>query len=180
MAALAEAKTFDYLIIESSGVSEPQQVAETFAVEFAEMHLQAADDLKAEAERVKAEARARRLEKEGKGGDEDEEVSDPVHLISYDSTQRTGMLTPRSNSIPRRPRPASSSPRSSVKEDCPRSLVWTPALPSSMLARCLTASTLPTSSPSESWSFFTSAFPPADRSPSQSPRARNRRRSRRA
>ncbi|ORY74273.1 putative cobalamin synthesis protein [Leucosporidium creatinivorum] len=51
VAALAEAKSFDYLLIESSGVSEPQQVAETFAVEFAEMHLQAADDLKAEAER---------------------------------------------------------------------------------------------------------------------------------
>lgn len=53
VAALAEENAFDYLIIESSGISEPQQVAETFAPEFSEMHLQAAEDLRAEAEFLK-------------------------------------------------------------------------------------------------------------------------------
>ncbi|GAA5901175.1 hypothetical protein JCM8208_002295 [Rhodotorula glutinis] len=56
VAALAEARAFDYLLIESSGISEPQQVAETFAPEFSDMHLQAAEDLRAEADRVKREA----------------------------------------------------------------------------------------------------------------------------
>ncbi|GAA5974249.1 hypothetical protein JCM11641_003352 [Rhodosporidiobolus odoratus] len=49
VAALAEQKVYDYLIIESSGISEPAQVAETFAPEFSDMHLQAAEDLRAEA-----------------------------------------------------------------------------------------------------------------------------------
>ncbi|KAL8292511.1 hypothetical protein RQP46_001123 [Phenoliferia psychrophenolica] len=70
VASLAEAKAFDYLIIESTGVSEPQQVAESFAEEFAEMHVQAAQDMRDEATRVKAEARARQ-----NGG---EEVPMPV------------------------------------------------------------------------------------------------------
>ncbi|KPV76589.1 uncharacterized protein RHOBADRAFT_13202 [Rhodotorula graminis WP1] len=52
VAALAEARAFDYLLIESSGISEPQQVAETFAPEFSDMHLQAAKDLRAEADRA--------------------------------------------------------------------------------------------------------------------------------
>ncbi|GAA6013026.1 hypothetical protein JCM11491_000942 [Sporobolomyces phaffii] len=49
VAKLAEQKEFDYLVIESTGISEPQQVAETFAPEFADMHLQAAEDLRADA-----------------------------------------------------------------------------------------------------------------------------------
>lgn len=54
VAKLAERGEFNYLVIESTGISEPQQVAETFAPEFADMHLQAAEDLRADiAERTK-------------------------------------------------------------------------------------------------------------------------------
>lgn len=82
IASLAESKMFDYLIVESTGVSEPQQVAESFALEFAEMHMQSADDVRAEAERIKAEARAKRLEKDGKGGDEgSDEVSSALRRV---------------------------------------------------------------------------------------------------
>lgn len=38
-----------------AGISEPQQVAETFAVEFAAMHMQAAEDLHNEVVRLSAE-----------------------------------------------------------------------------------------------------------------------------
>ncbi|GAA6037278.1 hypothetical protein JCM8097_008659 [Rhodosporidiobolus ruineniae] len=59
VAELADKGEVEYILIESSGISEPQQVAETFADEFAQMHLQAAEDLRMEAERVKREARDR-------------------------------------------------------------------------------------------------------------------------
>lgn len=48
VARLAEEKQVEYLIIESSGVSEPMQVAETFSEEFADMHIAAGYDLEAE------------------------------------------------------------------------------------------------------------------------------------
>ncbi|WFD36634.1 hypothetical protein MCUN1_003519 [Malassezia cuniculi] len=47
---LARDKRIDYLIIESSGISEPMQVCETFSEEFAEMHAAAAADLRASVE----------------------------------------------------------------------------------------------------------------------------------
>ncbi|KAI1770603.1 cobW-domain-containing protein [Hypoxylon cercidicola] len=48
VARLAEEKQVEYLVIESSGVSEPMQVAETLSEEFAEMHVAAGYDLEAE------------------------------------------------------------------------------------------------------------------------------------
>ncbi|KAI1136307.1 putative cobalamin synthesis protein [Hypoxylon sp. FL0543] len=50
VARLAEEKQVEYLVIESSGVSEPMQVAETFSEEFAEMHVAAGYDLEADEE----------------------------------------------------------------------------------------------------------------------------------
>lgn len=43
---LAADRKIDYLLIESSGISEPMQVCETFSDVFAEMHAQAAEDLR--------------------------------------------------------------------------------------------------------------------------------------
>ncbi|XDG04675.1 hypothetical protein ABKA04_004290 [Annulohypoxylon sp. FPYF3050] len=48
VARLAEEKQVEYLVIESSGVSEPMQVAETFSEEFADMHIAAGYDLETE------------------------------------------------------------------------------------------------------------------------------------
>ncbi|GAC73731.1 diadenosine polyphosphate hydrolase and related proteins [Moesziomyces antarcticus T-34] len=48
VAALAANREIDYLVIESTGISEPMQVAETFSEEFADMYVQMADDLEAE------------------------------------------------------------------------------------------------------------------------------------
>lgn len=39
VARLANNKQVEYLVIESTGVSEPMQVAETFSEEFADMHI---------------------------------------------------------------------------------------------------------------------------------------------
>ncbi|KAI1372632.1 putative cobalamin synthesis protein [Hypoxylon crocopeplum] len=48
VARLAEERQVEYLVIESSGVSEPMQVAETFSEEFADMHIAAGYDLESE------------------------------------------------------------------------------------------------------------------------------------
>ena len=56
VARLAENRDIDYLLIESTGISEPMQVAETFSEEFAEMHMQAAEDLRDEMKEDPAKA----------------------------------------------------------------------------------------------------------------------------
>ncbi|SPO21090.1 related to Cobalamin synthesis protein [Ustilago trichophora] len=48
VAALAENRDIDYLLIESTGISEPMQVAETFSEEFADMYGQMAEELEDE------------------------------------------------------------------------------------------------------------------------------------
>ncbi|SNX81827.1 related to Cobalamin synthesis protein [Melanopsichium pennsylvanicum] len=48
VAALAENREIDYLLIESTGISEPMQVAETFSEEFADMYGQMAEELEDE------------------------------------------------------------------------------------------------------------------------------------
>ncbi len=48
VAALADNREIDYLLIESTGISEPMQVAETFSEEFADMYTEMAADLEDE------------------------------------------------------------------------------------------------------------------------------------
>ncbi|KAI0452882.1 P-loop containing nucleoside triphosphate hydrolase protein [Xylaria acuta] len=58
---LAEDKRVDYLIIESSGVSEPMQVAETFSEEFAGMGVIAGQDLEKDEENEMSKEKRMRL-----------------------------------------------------------------------------------------------------------------------
>ncbi|KAH9469438.1 hypothetical protein Pst134EA_006728 [Puccinia striiformis f. sp. tritici] len=57
VAALSEDKSIHWLVIESTGISEPMQVAETFSPEFSDMMLMAAEDLKNEMETDEASAK---------------------------------------------------------------------------------------------------------------------------
>ncbi|KAI0411819.1 P-loop containing nucleoside triphosphate hydrolase protein [Xylaria grammica] len=61
VARLAEDKRVDYLVIESSGVSEPMQVAETFSEEFAEMSIAAGHDLENDEENEMGKEQRMRL-----------------------------------------------------------------------------------------------------------------------
>ncbi|KAI1159927.1 P-loop containing nucleoside triphosphate hydrolase protein [Nemania serpens] len=61
VARLAEDKRVDYLVIESSGVSEPMQVAETFSEEFAEMSVAAGYGLEVDEENEMSKEQRLRL-----------------------------------------------------------------------------------------------------------------------
>ncbi|KAI0965403.1 P-loop containing nucleoside triphosphate hydrolase protein [Xylaria arbuscula] len=61
VARLAEDKQVDYLVIESSGVSEPMQVAETFSEEFAEMSVAAGYGLEEDEENEMTKEQRMRL-----------------------------------------------------------------------------------------------------------------------
>ncbi|KAJ2997182.1 hypothetical protein NUW58_g725 [Xylaria curta] len=68
VARLAEDKRVDYLVIESSGVSEPMQVAETFSEEFAEMSIAAGHGLEDDEENEMSKEQRMRLAKILKAG----------------------------------------------------------------------------------------------------------------
>ncbi|KAI0533287.1 P-loop containing nucleoside triphosphate hydrolase protein [Xylaria digitata] len=106
VARLAEDKQVDYLVIESSGVSEPMQVAETFSEEFAEMSIAAGHDLEKDEENDMSKEQRLRLAEILKAGglskvarlDTCVTIVDAVNFMQDFAT--TDFLKDRQNDVP--------------------------------------------------------------------------------